>query len=215
MIKAFIFDLDGVIADTDELHYRSWKQLADEENMPFTREDNHALRGVDRYESLRRFLKGHSVSDAVQRDYMARKQHYFMELLAEFTAKDTQDGVRELIIEARTRGLKIGLGSASRNAHQVLTQLELFHLFDAIGDGYTVKNTKPAPDVFLWTAGRLGVTPFESVIFEDSESGIQAGITGGFYTVGIGQANTRQAHWQLPSLANITVDAVLEQATTT
>ncbi len=201
MIKAFIFDLDGVIADTEELHYRSWKRLADEEGMVFTRQDSHVLRGADRVESLKYILRGQSVGEPRANDLMHRKSVYFLDLLQSLSPEHAMLGTRPLIEDAKAIGLKMGLGSASRNAHAVLKQLQLHHLFDAIGDGYTVKNKKPAPDVFVWVAGRLDVLPNEVVVFEDSDVGIKGALNGGFHVVGVGDGETSQAHLRLNALA--------------
>src|SRR5690606_37421425 len=76
----------------------------------------------------------------------------------------------------------------------VLERLKLIDYFDAIGDGYSVVHTKPAPDLFLWTAGRMNVYPQHTVVFEDAEAGIDAALAGGFWTVGVGTSNVRHDH---------------------
>lgn len=201
-IRAFIFDLDGVITDTAEFHFRSWKRLAEEEGIAFTRQDNEALRGVSRRESLNRMLKGRAVDEATAQDWMTRKNNYYIAYLDEITPANVLPGVLNLLDEARAAGIKIGLGSASKNARPALEKLQIADKFDAIGDGYSVVNTKPAPDLFIWTAGRLDVSPTQAVVFEDAEAGIAAALTGGFWTVGIGTADVEKAHLRLPDLAN-------------
>ena len=109
------------------------------------------------------------------------------------------------------RGLLLGLGSASRNARDVLERLELSAAFDAVGDGNSVVNTKPAPDLFLWVAGRLNVTPREAAVFEDAEAGIDAALAGGFWAVGVGSANVDHAHVVVPSLGATRVEAIMEE----
>jgi beta-phosphoglucomutase len=210
-IHAFIFDLDGVITDTAELHYLSWKRLADEENLPFTREDNEHLRGVSRRESLSRLLKGRPIDEETALAWMTRKNRYYRDYLQRLTPADRLPGVVEFLNDARAAGIRIGLGSASRNARDVLERLELLPTFDAVGDGNSVVNTKPAPDLFLWVAGRLNVSPLQAVVFEDAEAGIDAALAGGFWTVGIGTANIHRAHVVVPSLAETNVDAILAQ----
>ncbi len=120
---AFIFDLDGVLTDTAEYHYRAWKRLADENNLPFTREDNDQLRGVDRRESLTRLLKGKKVPDAQFAEWMELKNTYYRAFLTEITPKDLLPGVAPFLDEVRARGIKIGLGSASKNASDVIHNL--------------------------------------------------------------------------------------------
>ncbi len=200
-IRAFIFDLDGVITDTAEFHYRSWKRLADEQGIPFTRQDNEALRGVSRRESLLRLLKGRVIDEPTMQVWMARKNDYYIAYLDEITSADVLPGVHDLLEEAHAAGIRTAIASASRNARPVLEKLKIIDRFDAIGDGHSVVNTKPAPDLFLWTAGRLNVAPPQAVVFEDAEAGIAAALAGGFWSVGIGTADVERAHLRLPDLS--------------
>jgi beta-phosphoglucomutase len=211
-IRALIFDLDGVITDTAELHYRAWKRLAEEEGIAFTRQDNEQLRGVDRRESLNRILKGQPIDEPTAQKWMTRKNDYYRASLRDLTPADCLPGAVEFLQEARAAGLRIGLGSASKNAREVLDRLEIAGLFDAVGDGYSVVNGKPAPDLFVWVAGALGVNPAHAVVFEDAEAGITAALAGGFWTVGIGHAAVSQAHLiASDGLADLHVSGVLEQ----
>lgn len=212
MISAFVFDLDGVITDTAEYHYRSWKRLADEESMPFTREDNEQLRGVSRRESLLLLLKGRVLTEPQLQAWMERKNNYYREYLKEISPSDLLPGVHDFLTEARAQGLKLGLASASKNAKDVLTGLQITALFDAVGDGYSVSNTKPAPDLFVWVAGRLDLPPEQVVIFEDAEAGIAGALAAGMYAVGLGPAErVGKAHLILPDLRGAHVQAVLDR----
>lgn len=211
-ISAFIFDLDGVITDTAEYHYRSWKRLADEEGLPFSREDNEALRGVSRRESLLRLLKGKVLPEAQMEAYMQRKNDYYRAFLANITPADLLGGVADFLAQTRAHGIKIGLGSASKNARDALHGLGIAAQFDAIGDGYSVSRTKPAPDLFVWVAGRLNVPPSEVVVFEDAEAGIAAARECGMATVGIGDAErVSAADLILPNLEGVQVAEVLSK----
>ena len=211
MPDAFIFDLDGVLTDTAEFHYRAWKQLAEEEGVPFTREDNEQLRGVSRRQSLLLLLKGRVLPEDQMEAWMTRKNDYYRAYLSEITPGDLLPGVGAFLRDARQRGLKLGLASASKNAKDVIEKLGISDLMDAIGDGYSVSNPKPAPDLFVWVAGRLGIPPAQAVIFEDAEAGIEAALAAGMYAVGLGPANrVGKAHLVLPSLDGATVDAVLK-----
>lgn len=210
-IQAFIFDLDGVITDTAEFHYLAWKELADAEGVPFTREDNEELRGVSRRESLRRMLKGRPIDEATAEVWMTRKNDYYKVLLNDITPGHILPGVAAFLTDAKAAGLKLGIGSASKNARDVLQRLQLIEMFDAIGDGYSVVNTKPAPDLFVWVAGRLNVPPNEAVVFEDAQAGVDAALAGGFKAVGIGSANVRKAHLTTAGLSAVTVKDVVKQ----
>ncbi len=210
MISGFIFDLDGVLTDTAEFHYRAWKRLADEEHIPFTRADNEQLRGVSRRESLNRLLKDRLIDEHTAQAWMKRKNGYYVGYLTTMTPNDLLPGVREFLLTARAAGIKTALASASRNARMVLDQLEIANLLDAIGDGGTVVNSKPAADLFLWVAGRLGLTPQECVIFEDAAAGVDAALTGGMWCVGIGPVSrVGGAHLVCDGLDSLTIESVL------
>jgi beta-phosphoglucomutase len=209
-IRALIFDLDGVIADTLELHYRSWQRLSQEEHIPFTIEQYRQMQGVTRPASLKIFLDGRALDEATCHEWMARKNRYFLEQLSHLRVKP---GAAELIRDAKAAGLKIGLGSSSQNARLVLEKLGLTALFDSIADGYTVLNNKPAPDIFLWVAKQLNVVPSQAIVFEDAESGMQAARAGGFWTVGVGSDYDTRPHIALNSLSEITYSALRTRLT--
>ncbi|MCL4251693.1 MAG: beta-phosphoglucomutase [Anaerolineae bacterium] len=210
-IRALIFDLDGVITDTAEYHYLAWKRLADEEGIPFTREDNEALRGVSRRGSLDRMLKGRPIDEETAQAWMTRKNHYYVGYLDKITPADLLPGVQQLLDEAKRLGLLVSIGSASKNAKLVLNKLGLGAAFDAIGDGYSVVNTKPAPDLFIWVAGRLDVYPPQAIVIEDAEAGIDAARQGGFLTVGIGASTANCADIHYDDVASIVLVDVLNR----
>src|SRR5829696_4309448 len=159
MIRAFIFDLDGVLTDTAEYHYRGWKRLADEEGLAFTREDNEQLRGIPRRESLLLILKDRKYAEEKILEMMQRKNKYYLEFIREISPRDLLPGTKELLEEIRAAGLKNALGSASKNAIEILDRLGIRSLFDAIADGHSVERQKPAPDLFLHAASQLGLLP--------------------------------------------------------
>lgn len=211
MNRGFIFDLDGVITDTAEYHYRGWKKLADEEGIPFTREDNEKLRGVSRRESLNLLLKGRPIDEATAELWMTRKNNYYREFLTEVTPDDLLPGVLTFLEAARAAEIKIGLASASRNARDVLDNLKIPHLFDVIGDGFSVKNTKPAVDLFVWVAGGLGLFYDRCVVFEDATAGVKAALRAGMKCVGIGpRKRVGKAHLICNGLHEVTVEKVLQ-----
>jgi beta-phosphoglucomutase len=200
-IKGLIFDLDGVLTDTAEYHFRGWKRLADEEGIPFTREDNEALRGIPRRGSLLIVLKGRHYPEEKIQEMMARKNNYYLEFIREITPRDLLPGARELLEEIRAAGLKSSLGSASKNASEVIDRLGIRSLLDAVSDGYSVEKQKPAPDLFLHAARQLGLPPAECVVVEDATAGVEAALAGGFRTIGIGpRERVGQAELVLPNL---------------
>lgn len=211
-IQAVIFDLDGVLTDTSEFHYLGWKRLADEEGIPFDREANEALRGVSRRDSLLYLLKGRSVTEAQIEEMMARKNGYYLDLIRTITPDHLLPGVSKLLDELRAAGIKIALGSASKNAKEVLERLGILDRVDAIADGLSVKNSKPAPDVFLHAASQLNISPAHCVVVEDATSGIEAALRAGMWSVGLGPVErVGDAHVVLPNLQNVHWQDLLEK----
>lgn len=203
-IKGFIFDLDGVLTDTAEYHYRGWKRLADEEGIPFSRDDNEALRGIPRRESLKLVLRGRQYSEDKIVEMMDRKNRYYLEFIRDVSPKDLLPGARELLGEIHNAGMKSALGSASKNAGEVVQRLGIAPLLDAISDGHSVERQKPAPDLFLHAAAQLHLLPAECVVLEDAKAGIEAARAGGFRSVGLGPPErVGAADVVLPSLAGV------------
>jgi len=163
--KTFIFDLDGVLTDAAELHYQAWKLLADEMGAEFNREINHKLGGVSRRASIEIIFEGHDLSEEEIEAGMARKNGYYQALIARMPPADVLPGALPLLQELRDEGIKIGLGSASKNARTVLYAIGLSPLIDAIGDGYSVNRSKPEPALFLHVAHELEASPEICVIF--------------------------------------------------
>jgi beta-phosphoglucomutase len=211
MIRAFIFDLDGVITDTAEYHFRGWKRLADEEGIPFTREDNEHLRGVARRESLMLITKGREYSEEQILEMMERKNNYYLAFIKEITPNDLLPGAKELLQEIHAAGMKNALGSASKNAPDVIQRLGIRDLFDAISDGHSVERQKPAPDLFLHAADQLGLSSAECVVVEDAAAGIEAALAGGFRSVGLGpRERVGKAEVILPNLDGVQLSDILK-----
>jgi kojibiose phosphorylase len=204
-IRGFIFDLDGVLTDTAEYHYLAWQKLADEEAIPFNREANEALRGISRRASLMLIIGDRTYSEDQIQEMMARKNRYYVELIKNITPKDLLPGAIALLDELRQAGIKIAIGSASKNAHTVIEKLGIADKVDAIADGYSVQQPKPAPDLFLYAAHQLGLNPQQCVVVEDAAAGIEAALAGGMWAIGIGPPErVKKAHIVLPNLAGVT-----------
>ena len=216
-IKGIIFDLDGVLTNTSEYHYRGWQRLADELGLPFDRPRNEALRGVPRRGSLELILDGRPATEEQIQAWMACKNRYYVEFIQQMTPADILPGAIELLGELREAGIKIGIGSASENTRAVLDRLRLWDYVDAVSDGYSVQRQKPAPDLFLHCARQLGVDPGAAIVVEDAASGIEAALAGGFWTVGLGpQERVGAAHVVFPDLEGVRLKdilAALEHAT--
>lgn len=188
MIKGFIFDLDGVITDTAELHYLAWKKLAEEMDWQFDREVNEKLRGVSRMDSIN-IIKDHNKA-TVEQDRLIElatmKNTIYVDSLDTMTPDDYLSGAKELLTHLHQEGFKVALGSASKNAPKVLKQLQATGYFDVVGDGSSVSKSKPEPDIFLFGAEKMDLKPEECIVYEDAEAGIDAAKAGGFHSVGIG-----------------------------
>ncbi len=202
--KAIIFDLDGVLTDTSEYHYRAWKHLADDEGIPFTREENDEhLRGVDRRNSLMYIIRGRNYSEAQIQEMMDRKNRYYTEMIKSMTPADLVAGGKELLQEIRDAGIKVAIASASKNCRTVIEHLDIMQYLDGLADGYSVSNSKPAPDIFIYAAGILNVPTSNSLVIEDADAGIEAAKAGGMLGLGIGpQERFHRADKVLPTLAN-------------
>lgn len=190
-MKAIIFDLDGVLVSTDELHYQAWKKLADRIGVYFDREINHRLRGVSRMDCLEIILERYEGKTFTPEEKLAlaeEKNNTYRELLKTMSPADVAEEVRETLRELRRRGYKLGLGSASKNAGFILEQTGLREYLDKISDGNNITKSKPDPEVFLKAAEFLGEEPLECLVVEDAEAGIRAGISGGMKTAAIGDA---------------------------
>lgn len=203
-IKAFIFDLDGVLTDTAEYHFRAWKGLADEYRIPFSRADNEKLRGIPRRESLLLILNGHSYPEEQIQEMMRQKNELYLEFIHGITPGDLLPGAVELLEEIHAAGLQSALGSASKNAPEVIQRLGISSLLDAVSDGSSVDRQKPAPDLFLHAAAQLGLPSATCVVVEDAAAGIEAALAGGFRTVGLGpRERVGAATVVYPSLATL------------
>ena len=188
MIKAVIFDLDGVIVDTAHYHYLAWKRLAKELGFDLTLEQNELLKGVSRMRSLEIILDlGRIELSETERERIANKKNgWFVEYVNEMKPEEIFPGVKELLKSIRSKGLKMGLASSSKNAHAVVNLLNIENEFDAIVDGTMIIHSKPDPEIFLLAASKLGVVPAECVVFEDAEAGVEAALAAGMKCVGVG-----------------------------
>lgn len=190
MIKAVIFDLDGVICSTDCYHYLAWKNLADTLAIPFSEADNNRLRGISRMESLDIVLEksDRQYSQDEKKAFAEWKNNRYRSLLATMTEKDLPAEVKETLELLRGKGLKLAIGSSSKNAKYILERLGLENFFDAISDGTNITHSKPDPEVFLKAAEMLGEEPKDCLVVEDALAGIDAAVAGGFQRAGINEA---------------------------
>jgi beta-phosphoglucomutase len=188
-IKACLFDLDGVVVDTAKYHYLAWSRLAKSLGFDFTEKDNERLKGVSRMRSLEILLSiGKKNPSEEEKLKMAKdKNNWYVEYISKLDESEILPGVKDFLIELRQNGIKIALGSASKNSMMILNNLNLTSYFDAIVDGNKVSKAKPDPEVFLLGASELKVQPSECVVFEDAQAGIDAAKAANMKVIGIGQ----------------------------
>jgi len=202
-IAAVVFDLDGVITDTAEFHYRAWQQLADELGITFDRIANEQFRGIGRADCLQLLL-----GDRVVNDFdglLERKNRYYTTMLEQLSPADILPGAVELIRDLHDHGLLLAIGSASKNTAAVLQGLGLSEAFHVVVDGWMVSESKPDPSVFLTAARLLGVPSGLCLVVEDAAAGIDAGLAANMWTLGVGPVTrVGHAHAVVPNLDGLT-----------
>ena len=193
-MKAVIFDLDGVICFTDHYHYLAWKEMADEIGIYFDETINNRLRGVSRMDSLNIILeRSDKEYTREQKEALAEKKNaIYVKLLEQMSPADLSDEVKTTLDALRAKGLKLSIGSSSKNTKMILKQIGLGDYFDAISDGTNIVNSKPDPEVFLKAADFLSENPEDCLVVEDALAGIEAAVRGGFKSAGLGEAATHE-----------------------
>lgn len=214
VVEALIFDLDGVLVNTVDLHFRAWSHIAAAHDIPFSQSDMSRFRGRQRRECLLDLFQGRNLTEAEIAAYLQLKDQFYLDLLYQ-TAPESLlfPSVSEFIEGAYERHLKVGVASSSANAVPVLHYVGLFDCVQAVADGMMVAHSKPASDIFVWTSGALGVSPIRCIAFEDSHAGIIAARDAGMFTVAVGSEDlTDQAHFTMPDFDSMSLEAVLTVA---
>jgi len=213
MTNSIIFDLDGVLVDTAKYHYLAWKRLANELGFYFSEADNERLKGVSRMDSLEILLETGGLTDFRADDKRAmaqRKNGWYVEFISRMTPNEILPGVLDFLHEVRAAGVKIALGSASRNSAMILGRVGITHFFDVIIDGNKIDYAKPHPQVFLLGAEELGVDTSQCIVFEDAVAGIEAAISAGMRSVGVGNpAVLHRADLVIPGFEGVTWEGLL------
>jgi len=204
-MKAYIFDLDGVIVDTAKFHELAWAKVAQEIGIEFNSEINESLKGVSRKRCLEILLdnSGKTLSENEKEIILDKKNKYYLDYISNIDATEILPGVVDLFDRAKKENIHICLGSASKNARYILDKLNITSYFDVIVDGNSVNNAKPDPEVFIKSCEILKLKPSECVVFEDSVAGILAANNAGMYSVGIGDESNlnsaKEVHTELTS----------------
>ena len=188
-MKGVIFDLDGVLVSTDELHYQAWQRLAGDLGIrTFTRKDNERQRGVSRMASLEVVLEKseRQYSPEEKLELAEQKNEYYKERLRTLTPEALLPGARETLLLLRQKGILTAVGSASKNAPEILERIGLLSLLDKVSCGLDTTRSKPDPEVFLVAARKLELPPEECLVVEDSAAGIAAAARGGMCSLAVG-----------------------------
>ena len=190
-MKAFIFDLDGVIVDTANYHFIAWKRIGEKLGYHLTQEQNESLKGVSRVESLERILSWAGVDIDTQKKeaLLIEKNEDYLNQIDRMGREEILSGVLELLEYAKQNDIPVALGSASKNATRILEKLNITSYFNAIVDGNHVAKSKPDPEVFLKGASLLNQVPEDCIVFEDAAAGIAAAKAAGMTTIGMGGAD--------------------------
>ena len=206
MIKAVIFDLDGVICSTDRYHYQAWKQLADELGVFFNEEINNRLKGVSRMESLDIILEKSNKKYSIEekQKLATKKNDIYRKLLKNMDGHDVSSDVLKTLYFLERNGIKTAIGSSSKNTMFILERIGLDNYFDAIADGTQISKSKPDPEVFLLAAKKLCLEPKDCIVVEDAKTGIDAANAGGFISVGINDAaNYSETKYRIKKVSDV------------
>lgn len=212
MIRACIFDLDGVVVDTARYHFLAWNRLAKELGFFFSESNNELLKGVSRMRSLDILLEtGRLVIPADQKERLAaKKNEWYLEFIRKMTPDEILPGVAHFMELLKAEGIPAAIGTASKNAGLILKQIGMEHVFDCLIDGHQVTHTKPDPEVFLKAASVMGVAPEQCVVFEDALAGVEAAHRGGMKCIGVGDPGVlKAANKVIPGFAEINLNILL------
>lgn len=183
VMLAVIFDMDGVLIDSNPTHHAAWNQYLSERNLPA--DGIETWMAGKRNDQIMRRLLGELPSEAEIFAHGAAKEALFRQMMAPQLEENIMPGLRQFLDSLDW--LPVGLGSNAEpaNVDFLLDSAGLRRYFRAVVDGHQVEHPKPAPDIYLKAAQQLGVSPTDCVIFEDSPGGIRAARTAGARVVGV------------------------------
>ncbi|MGD1998017.1 MAG: beta-phosphoglucomutase [Flavobacteriaceae bacterium] len=214
MTKGLIFDLDGVIVDTARFHYTAWRELAAEWGYKLSYKENEQLKGVSRMDSIRKIAQwaGKDFEQDALVKMATAKNELYLNLCESLSIQDVLPGVLRILHDSINKGLKLAVGSASKNATLVLKKLGIIDLFEVVVDGNMVTHSKPHPEVFIKAAQSMGLQPSECIVFEDAQAGIEAARAGNMFAVGVSLDMLIGCDYQINNFKKITVETLLEKA---
>ncbi len=208
MPAAVIFDMDGVIIDSEPLYLKVNREVFRELGIPFTEEEYNSYVGLSNREMWESIIDKHRLNRAID-DLMSLQQQKDREILNSGEGK-TVPHVKELLNELREEGVPMAVASSSAMTiiEMILNQFSFRPYFQVLVSGEEMKRSKPAPDIFLHTAGLLNVAPSECVVIEDSANGVRAAVDADMKCVGFDNPNSpgqdlSTAHLQVSALRQL------------
>lgn len=212
MIRAVIFDLDGVITDTAEYHFLAWKKLAKNFHIPFDKMTKDDFRGIPRMAALEVLLQkqNRAFSNTQKKELISIKNDYYLAMIEQISANDFLPGAKKFILDTKKKNLKCAIASSSKNAQLVLNRLGILKEFHIVVDGHDFRQAKPHPEIFLLAANKLRINPINCLVIEDAAVGIEAGRRAGMKTLGLGSKKLlKDADLVLNSLENVNLEQLL------
>jgi len=179
IITAILFDMDGLVLDTEKLYTRFWQEAANALGYPMTKEQALGMRSLNRGAGLAKMQS--YFGNSVDYDAIRQKRIEMMDAFVEKEGVVLKPGIHELLEYLKLRGIKTAIATSSPIERTVLylTSVGLEHSFDELVSGYMVEKGKPEPDIYLYAANALGVNPAECMVLEDSPAGILAAYRAG------------------------------------
>lgn len=202
----YIFDLDGVLINTFNYHFKAWKDTMIKYGFEFTESFSEALKGLDRMQSLEKILKtaNLTLSESEKTKLATDKNNLFLANISAMNENDILPGMENFIKEAIRIRIPLAVGSSSKNANILLEKTGLKKYFEIIVDGNMISKPKPDPEIYLSIAQKFNFSPRRCIVFEDSRSGVIAGKNAGMFVVGIGDHEyLDQADLVFKSLENV------------
>ncbi len=178
-IEAVLFDMDGLVLDTEKLYTRFWMEAAKELGYPMTFEQGLGMRSLNRNEGEAK-LKSY-FGDSVDYDQVRNKRIQLMDAFVEREGVYLKPGIHELLDYLQAKGIKTSIATSSPIERTVkyLSSVNIDKRFDELVSGYMVEKGKPEPDIYLYAAKKLGVNPEKCMVLEDSPAGILAAYRAG------------------------------------
>jgi beta-phosphoglucomutase len=199
-IRALIFDMDGVIIDSNPWHRLAWAEYTRRHGVEMTEAMQQWMYGKRNDEIVRDFLgagrTGTPLSDTDVFAHGAAKEALYRELMKPHVREALVPGIREFLMRHRNSDLAIASNAEAANVDFVLDAADLRFFFRVVMNGAEVTHPKPHPEIYLRVADRLQAAPEECIVFEDSYTGVEAGLAAGMRVVGVGTT-----HEDLPGVS--------------